>query len=208
MGPSGVFVGILTRGLVSTVWAVGLKRLRIPEPCTIETVPGLPFDHARNAMASRFMAGNHEWLFFLDDDVIPPPDAIEKLISRRHEIASGLYWKRQGRIVPTAYREAHPLPQPITGWQKGALLEADFVGGGCLLCHRSVFERVSKPWFEWRVDREDLPPGDRLGEDFSFSRKAREAGLRIHVDTSVECLHVGYGRSDGEGNFLPLSGYV
>lgn len=197
------FLGILTRGIVPIQWALGFQRLDFPGDCRIFQVPGLPFDHARNVCVEEALQYGAEWLFFLDDDVIPPRDAFGKLISHRREVVSGLYYKRLGHIVPTMYREGSP-PNPILSWKPNELLEVDYVGGGCLAIHRSALERVARPWFKWEMDRTDLPPSERLGEDCYFSKKARQAGLRIYVDTSVRCLHAGFGRSDGDGKFAPL----
>lgn len=197
-------VGILTRGIVYMDWAIALRNLRLPADAVIHQIPGIPFDHARNELVRRMLKDGSKHIFFLDDDVLPSPDAYEKLSSVPCEIVSGLYWKRQGRIVPTLYREAHPLPEPIHIPEGGSpVIEVDYAGGGCLLIHRSVFERIRYPWFEWKVDKEDLPVSDRMGEDFTFSKKARQAGLRIMARLDVRCKHMGPGYSDEEGHFVP-----
>jgi hypothetical protein len=154
-------------------------------------------------MVRMFLRDNSKYLLFLDDDVLPPVDAFEKLSAVPCEIVTGLYFKRQGRITPTIYRESNPLPTPaILPTGGNPIIEVDYAGGGCLLCHRSVFERIRYPWFEWKVDKEDLPPQDRVGEDFNFSKKARQAGLRIMAHTGVRCRHMGYGWSDENGQFV------
>ena len=199
-------VGILTRGTVSTSWAIALRNLKLPESTVIHTVPGLPFDHARNQLVKRMLKDGSKHILFLDDDVLPPPNAYEKLSVVPSEVVSGLYFKRQGRITPTIYREAHPSPQPIVIERGGSpIMEVEYVGGGCLLVHRSVFERLKYPWFEWRVDREDLPLPERVGEDFSFCTKVRQSGLRIFAHLGVRCRHMGNGYSDEDGHFVPES---
>jgi len=197
-------LGILTRGIVFTEWAVSLKNLSVPSDTVIHQIPGLPFDQARNELVRRMLKEGSKHIFFLDDDVLPPPEAYLKLSSVPCEIVSGLYWKRQGRIVPALYREAHPLPEPIHIPEGGnPVFEVDYAGGGCLLINRSVFERIRYPWFEWNMNREELPPSKRMGEDFSFCQKARQAGLRIMAHTGVRCKHMGPGYSSEEGLFVP-----
>jgi GT2 family glycosyltransferase len=197
-------VGVLTRGVVPTDWAFSFRALRFPENTVFLQLPGLPYHHARNQLVQRMLKNGSKWIFFLDDDVLAPPDAFEKLSAVPCEIVSGLYYKRQGRITPTMYRDSSPHPQPIQIPSGGnPVFEVDYVGGGCLLVHRSVFERIKAPWFEWTVDREDLPVYRRMGEDFMFSEKARRAGLRIMAHTGVRCKHMGYGYSDEEGHFVP-----
>ena len=199
-----VLVGVLTRGFVSVQWALAFRNLQLPDGSEIFVVAGLPYDHARNSVVRRMMKSHFEWLLFLDDDVIPPSDVFRRLSSHRREIVSGLYFTRMGKIQPTVFREAQPLPYAVDPCPPDKLLEVDLVPGGCLLIHRRVLEKMAPPWFEWLIHREDLPSGERVGEDCFFCRKAREAGFGIYADTSVACAHVGLGYSDTDGRFLPL----
>lgn len=194
--------GVLTRGHTPIEWAFALRKFRLPEGTEFIKYPGLPFDHARNEIAKRAKKNGSEWLFFLDDDVIAPPDTFLQLTAWKKPIVSGLYWKRQGRIVPAAYREGAHGPTPIPS--PGAPGFVDFVGGGCLLIHRMALEGIPYPWFQWTVDDESKKPGDRLGEDFNFCRKARSCGFEIFLDTTVRCRHMGEGWSDEDGKFCPL----
>jgi GT2 family glycosyltransferase len=196
-------LGVLTRGSVSTEWAFALRELKLPKDTVFVKRPGIPFDHARNQMVRTMLENGSKWLLFLDDDVIPPPDAFDKLLSVQNEVASGVYWKRQGKIVPTAYFEAHPLPTPLPHITGDLPIDVDLVGGGLLLIHRSVFEKIKEPWFEWKICREDLPNRERVGEDFDFCRKVKAVGLRIVLHQGVRCRHAGPGWSDENGKFVP-----
>lgn len=200
--PTILTLGVLTRGFTSIEWSFALRKLHLPEGTDFVKIPGLPFDHARNEIVKKAVKNGSDWLFFLDDDVLPPPDAFLQLTAWKKPVVSGLYYKRQGKIVPTAYREgAHgPVPIPSVG-TPGFV---DFVGGGCLLIHKVVFEKLKYPWFEWTIDQEALPSKDRLGEDFNFCRKARQAGFEVFLDTTVKCRHLGEGWADGDGKFSPL----
>lgn len=185
-------------------WALGLRALSLPEKSAILPLAGLPFDHARNALVKEMIRVNYDWIFFLDDDVLPPPDAFEKLRAHGKLAASGLYFRRTLPLIPVALHDTMPYPSPIGGYLPGQQIEVDLVGAGCLLLHKKIFETLPKPWFEWRRDREDLPERERVSEDFAFCRKLREYGVKILLDTSVECTHMGYGQSDVEGRFTPL----
>lgn len=195
-------LGVLTRGYVPTEWAFALRRLKLPESTDFVKLPGLPFDHARNEVVKRAIRNESDWLFFLDDDVLPPVDAFLKLSAWKKPIVSGLYWKRQGKIVPTAYLESAGGPNPAQTLSSPC--EVDFVGGGCLLIHRTVLEKVPAPLFKWTINDESLKPGDRLGEDFNFCRKARACGFPVFLDTTVRCRHMGEGWSDEDGKFVPV----
>jgi glycosyltransferase involved in cell wall biosynthesis len=182
-------------------WAISYRNLRLPPFSKEIHLSGMPFDHARNVAVEHVMKGGFTWLFFLDDDVIIPSNAIERLASHGKDIISGLYYRRIEPIEPVMCREHAGR---ITKFNPGEMLEVDMVGAGCLLIHRRVFERIPKPWFEWLLDREDIPESQRASEDFAFCRKAKQYGFRIYVDTSIQCHHAGYGRSELGGHFRPL----
>ena len=70
------------------------------------------------------------------------------------------------------------------------MVEADFVGAGCLLIHMSVFKNIEKPYFKWTLSFEDPEdPTKGRSEDFEFCRKAKNRGYHIMVDTSIQCRH-------------------
>jgi hypothetical protein len=67
----------------------------------------------------------------------------------------------------------------------GNLIEVDATGTGCLLFDMDVFLKTDKPWFAFSVH--DNKP---VGEDIYFCSKARENGVKIHIDTSIEVGHL------------------
>jgi hypothetical protein len=67
----------------------------------------------------------------------------------------------------------------------GKLIDVDATGTGCLLFDMSVFDQVEMPWFKL-----DIQDGKPVGEDIYFCSKARKAGVRISIDTSIEVGHL------------------
>lgn len=208
--PPSVLCYTIHTDSTTVAWAYGLRNLHIPNGHCLG-LAGMPYDHARNEAVHRCLQGGYEWLFSLDSDVIPPPDAITRLLSRQQPIISGLYCRRSPpHAVPVMIKDG----QWVVNYPRGSIVEVDLVGAGCFLVHRSVFEkfatkpgRPGKPWFDWKVDLRGypgIPSQECLSEDFSFCQRARtEFGYKVLVDTSVECKHVGFAQST-YGQFVPL----
>ena len=91
--------------------------------------------------------------------------------------------------------------QWLTDYPQNALIDVDVVGAGCLLLSRGFLEsfppldaRRGKHWFDWRVDARDtgtFPPNMCMSEDFTMCAAARQLGIPVLVDTSIQCDHVG-----------------
>jgi hypothetical protein len=78
--------------VTTMAWAYGFKNLIIPGQFI--GLSGMPYDHSRNAAVMQFLSGPWEWLFSLDSDVIPPRDAILRLLAHNQPFISGLYNRR------------------------------------------------------------------------------------------------------------------
>jgi hypothetical protein len=191
-----VFTAILYVDSVNFSWACGLRRLRLhgPEPVGYS---GMPYDMARNQAAMNCLDSGCDYLFFLDSDVVPPPDAVERLIARNVPVVSGVYARRSPpETLPVAMINGQWLSPRLP---KNKLLDVHLVGAGCLLVKREVLKALppldahrGKHWFDWRVDmRSTLPPGRALSEDYSFCVHCWEHGIPVKLDTSVRCVHQG-----------------
>lgn len=171
-------------------------------------VAGMPYDMARNAICMRALEIGATYVFMLDSDVIPPHDAVLRLMNHRFPIVSGMYCRRSPpAAVPVMMK---PVGQWVTQFKPNSLVEVDVVGSGCLLIHRDVLQRLppQRPgshWFDWRVNMQGLMPKEEcLSEDFTFCSHARKHGYKIMVDTSVKCRHVGLAEAD-YGTFQPCN---
>lgn len=184
-----MLVGIPHRDYVTLEWALAFRNLQINLPSVFTTSRGTPIDMARNEIVRSAQEHEVEWLFFLDTDVICPPDTIQRLMAHNLPIVSGLYYTRAPPIEPAVWKEVDGGKQAIP-FTPGQMVEADFIGAGCLLIHMSVFDHIDKPYFEWTLSFED--PNDHgkgKSEDFYWCKKVRERGYKIYVDTSVQCRH-------------------
>lgn len=192
-----MIVGIPHTGHVSVEWAENYKNLVHP-PALRTYTKGQPIDVARNILVQKMQESNCDWLFFLDTDVICPADTIQRLLSHRLPIVSGLYYTRAQPINPAMWNDAGDKAHfvSINQFQIGSLVEAHVIGMGCCLIHKSVFDKLSKPYFKWTFGFEN----NGISEDFYFCNKAREAGFHIYVDTSISCEHEFNGKTSIAGN--------
>ena len=141
---------------------------------------------AREQAAQKCLDGGYDWLFFLDSDMEPHPETIERLLQADKPINSAICFKRsppyQPCFYPTVKVEDGKVDVAIPeDWTEG-LAEVQGVGMACCLIKREVFEGTPKPWFF---------PQPILAEDLGFCVRAREAGFGVFVDTSLCCGHVG-----------------
>jgi hypothetical protein len=151
--------------------------------------PGLlPIDLARNQIVKSFLQTDATHLLMLDDDVIPPRNALEKLLADGKDIVSGIY------PAHTKDSDGQPQPpapvairdgEPVHGEE---LEQVDYIGGGCLLVRRQVFEAIDEPWFEF-----EFTPDHSLmtvSEDVHFCNLAKAQGFGVWADFNVQCGHV------------------
>src|SRR3990172_6137537 len=112
-----VLIGIPMTGLLRAEWALARWGQIIPcnwsESFIIHwlhqaTPLGYGVAEARNIIVDAFIKGGHEWLFFIDHDVILPPDCFVKMndYMRKKEVpvVAGLYFAKAHPPEPLVYR--------------------------------------------------------------------------------------------------------
>lgn len=166
-----------------------LLRLRIPPGsacCVIDST--MPVPAKRNELVDRLLSnGGLAWLLMLDSDMTPEPDIIERLWELDADIASPLYFQRVAphECVCGTLQEGNQFSFADLDDMDGPL-QCDWVGAGCMLVRRHVFERMRFPWFYYDAGmRQSI-----FAEDMVFCRDAGRAGFRIVVDPSIVVGHV------------------
>jgi GT2 family glycosyltransferase len=98
-------------------------------------------------------------------------------------------------VTATVQRGQHQSLEPVLGWQPlngkpveqgQEWTELSAASSGTMLVRRAAFERMAKPFFRFAYDE--------IGrvcecEDIFFSRKAREAGLRLFGNANYLVEH-------------------
>ena len=198
--------------MVSIDWALAFANLQKPPLYDVTRLSGLPWGEARTQAAYQCLNGGYEWLWFLDADVIVPASALIRLLSHRLPIVSGLYHQRfptwtgeELRYMPCMFNEGRDaqgnmVRTEVKDFQYGQLVEVHYAPAGCLLIHRSVFERMLaagiKRFFEWSLTA-DNPQG--RSEDFEACARMRSLGFKVFVDSGLQCIHEVQGKVDMKG---------
>ncbi len=146
---------------------------------------------ARNLLISAAIGAKCDYLLMLDDDMLPPPDLVQRLLAHGKPVVGALYWQRGGAYHPIIMREFNlggdfrkyqflSANDPIIV-EKPGLHQVDVIGGGCMLFDVNVFAEMQKPYFWWEAE---------FGTDISICTRLRELDIPIHVDTAIEIPHV------------------
>jgi cellulose synthase/poly-beta-1,6-N-acetylglucosamine synthase-like glycosyltransferase len=177
--------------------AKGLPTIRTPHlPDVRERII-----HARNVLREHVLKNDYEYFLSLEQDVIPPPDVIERLIRHQKPVVSGVYYKKfhvtythHGKPIKKAEKimplictllpgmessdRAHLCsPQEVEG---NKFFRIRGAGLGCILIHRSILEKV-----KFRTDEEK-----GTFDDLCFSNDLYKLKIPMYVDTSVKCKHL------------------
>jgi hypothetical protein len=182
---SEIFIAIPNMGFLS-VELVGLVMNH--RNCFLYTPLGLrPTSYARNDCAKRFMETDAKYLWFIDSDTTPPPEALKLLLDADKPAVSGVVNsiikvngenKALGMVLK---RGEDGQYYPAIGTQ--GVHKIDASGFACILLKREVFEQVEFPWFE------EKSWGESRGEDFIFCEKMAEKGIPLYAHFEVQCKH-------------------
>jgi hypothetical protein len=137
----------------------------------------------RTTLVERLLANPRlERLCFIDSDMVPPTDAVARLLAWDRDIISALYTMRQPPYPIAAQFLDDRAPTDAEAQQP---VRVRAVGFGCVLVKRQVFETIGGDWFAER------PGFAGQGEDGHFCDRAHAAGIPIYLDLQLEVGHLG-----------------
>jgi GT2 family glycosyltransferase len=149
---------------------------------------------SRNILREKVLKEGYDYLFCLDQDVVPPRDIIERLVNSNQKIISGLYmnpFTRGGktRVCPVAWVYHQDDKSKLVFVREDILstnktYPVNLVGTGCILIHRDVLAKLK---FRTEKDKEGV-------DDSFFCIDAQASGYKIYLDTSIKCNHLVSGR--------------
>lgn len=147
----------------------------------------------KNEMIRMAIAGDYDYYFLVDSDLILHPDTLRRLINCEKEIVAEVFWtewvKGTGEILPNCWDSDASTFHKV---KKYAVPKLHTTGGtgALILIKREVL-----------LAGVDYTPIYNVSfsvyEDRAFSIRAACAGYQMHIDTTLPARHL-YRRSDYE----------
>lgn len=159
--------------------------------------------HARNKLATKFLASKFDWMLMLDDDTVPPCgnaewfnestglklpawaaglNAIDRLVSHGRTLVGATYFGRAPNAPPIFAEGIQRRKELLREGPTDQVIPTKWVGTGCLLIHRRVFEDIEKKFPH--LSREE---NNGTGQWFTSS----EHDLRRALDGVIAGLSTG-----------------
>ena len=195
-----VLIAVPCMDQVPAPFCQSLALLQKTGECTLAMQSGSLVYTSRNALATKAIQMEADYVFWLDSDMVFKPDTLirmmETLQKNDLDILTGLYFRRVPPYSPVLfekiemdgeacdYAEFKTIPD--------GLFEVGACGFGCVLMKTDVFFDVQSKYGNM------FAPIGNTGEDVAFCWRARQCGYKIICDPSVECGHVGYSVVNGQ----------
>lgn len=160
-------------------------------------------DDSRNAILREFLESDCTDLVFIDADVSWEPESLVKLAKHDRDIVAGVYPKRAQHDLDFP---VHVEPGVELWTDKDGLVEVSGAPTGFMKIKRSVVEKMCEANKHRRYTSKGLGPddrpytivfertyeeGSRWSGDYSFCRKWKKMGGKIHVDPEMKLSHMG-----------------
>ena len=130
--------------------------------------------------------GFTHWLL-LDDDMVFPCDVVDRMIAHNLPVVSANYRRKQAEVVGICL---DLNGQYLNSTGKTGLEEVSYIGGGCNLIDVRAISNIEAPRFSVLYVKEKA---SYMSEDYYFSIKLHEAGIKMYCDHDVsnEIKHIG-----------------
>jgi len=179
---------------------IGFEALNKPDNTALMVSRSSLVYNARNWLYNQAKKGGYDTIFWLDSDVVPPSDTIERLAQLMElsgsPMVSGLYISRKEPLFPVIAKELewdmgsdlkikHSVKE-YKDYPKDGPFQVAGCGMGCCLMKTSLIDEV----FE-KYEMNPFDPFPFMGEDYSFCVRVNSLGHQIWCDSRIKCGHVG-----------------
>lgn len=127
----------------------------------------------RNDLVERAFAIDPDFIFFIDTDMVVPPDTLIKMIRHNLDIVGATYNRR----TPPFSTLGHFLGKQPEEGLTGGVHEVDYLPGGCMLVKPKVFKTIGWPFFfetyQWQISNR-VGAFIKMISDWSFTDLPKE----------------------------------
>lgn len=156
---------------------------------------GNAYDDQLAAVLAHPELGQWRYLLTLEDDNIPPHDAVLNLLEAIElgpfDGVGGLYFTKGELNMPQCYGDPVDFARTgsldfrprdmVAAIKQGAIVPCNGIAMGCSLYRMSIFKDIPRPWFKTNPSST---------QDLYFCSKACQAGKRFAVDARVRVGHM------------------
>jgi hypothetical protein len=153
----------------------------------------IPHDHARNVLVKKFLESKATHFIGIDDDVIPPLDAISKFYTMvDKDFVSGIVNRAVAHkdgidITPAVFDFNGETFETKYNYQpEKKLKRIAGCGLGFYMAKREIFEKITRP-FEFKYTDDGII---KTSEDLAFCLKMKESKFEMWADYSIACKHI------------------
>ncbi|HEV8021170.1 MAG TPA: hypothetical protein VGP41_07925 [Candidatus Lustribacter sp.] len=207
-----VLLGVASGGSPTAPFLQGLAQLRLPPgfaPLQRSIVTGNFVPAQRELIMRDALGGAFDYLFFVDDDIVLPPDGLVQLVQTAESdpgtgVVGGLYYSRDSaRPIVVAEWDSHDTSTGhVPAFTSTSTDIVSGIGFGCALLRTAAARALTAPYFPAHVYIETGARVARLcDEDYLYCERVRHAGYNVRLDARVRCGH--YDR--GSNSFAPTA---
>ena len=197
---NGTTDGKFTEGLVYSIITASGNGVPINNAIRVQ---GNQIARQRQAAIEMWEKVGTDWALWIDSDIVLTKEHLKTLWDTADKIARpiicGVYFISKAmesslmQPMPCVFNETgdeykinhlHPLPL-------NQVVKVDNAGMGLVLMHKSVLTKLNEKFPDSFLFGENNEKGEKfIGEDISFFRKVKAAGIPVHVHTGVTAQHM------------------
>lgn len=197
---NGTTDGKFTEGLVYSIITASGNGVPINNAIRVQ---GNQIARQRQAAIEMWGKVGTDWALWVDSDIVLTKEHLKTLWDTADKIARpivcGVYFISKEmesslmKPMPCVFNETgneyeinylHPLPL-------NQIVKIDNAGMGLVLMHKSVLTKLNEKFPDNFLFGENNEKGEKfIGEDISFFRKVKAAGIPVHVHTGVTAQHI------------------
>jgi len=173
-----------------------LLSLEYPENTDVQfsQVFGIQLPFARNHIVQDALKDNSDYLFFIDADMIFPPDILIKMLLHDKDIINALAFRRIEPHYPCIFKFNEKEGTYNTVEYYGGLISVDATGMSCILIKTEVFKKMKQPWYYYDQHL--------FSSDLTFCKNALKLGYKVWIDTDLKIGHLGADKIITEQTYL------